>query len=101
MLGLSVTGVLTQLVKITVGRPRPGMMLSHHTICRQNNQIILVDLIARCIPPSDYTQPLLSLSTLAICTQTDQGMMRDGWRSFFSGHSSCESLSPFSSVVDY
>ncbi|KAI8998589.1 acid phosphatase/Vanadium-dependent haloperoxidase [Trametes punicea] len=68
LLSLSLTGGITQFVKITVGRPRP-------------------DLIARCIPRA-VVDPTLGLSTVHICTQTDKHILQDGWRSFPSGHSS-------------
>ncbi|KAH0827133.1 PAP2-domain-containing protein [Lanmaoa asiatica] len=69
ILGLAITGAVTQFSKITVGRPRP-------------------DLLSRCIPISGSQDPTYGLSTDAICTQTDQSIMIDGWRSFPSGHSS-------------
>ncbi|TDL24807.1 PAP2-domain-containing protein [Rickenella mellea] len=69
ILSLSLTGAFTQFTKITVGRPRP-------------------DIISRCQPPSGVTNPPYGLVSVAICTQTDQAILRDGWRSFFSGHSS-------------
>jgi len=69
ILGLALTGSITQFSKITVGRPRP-------------------DIIARCIPIPGSVDPTYGLSTTAICTQTDVAIMRDGFRSFPSGHSS-------------
>ncbi|KAG8217763.1 phosphatidic acid phosphatase type 2/haloperoxidase [Butyriboletus roseoflavus] len=69
ILGLAITGAVTQFSKITVGRPRP-------------------DLLSRCIPISGSQDLAYGLSTDAICTQTDQSIMLDGWRSFPSGHSS-------------
>ncbi|KAF4615260.1 hypothetical protein D9613_003209 [Agrocybe pediades] len=69
ILGLALTGSLTQIVKITVGRPRP-------------------DLIDRCQPPAGSVDPPFQLSNWTICTQTDNAIMNDGFRSFFSGHSS-------------
>ncbi|KAF8559833.1 PAP2-domain-containing protein [Imleria badia] len=69
ILGLAITGAVTQFSKITVGRPRP-------------------DLLSRCIPTSGSQDPTYGLLTDAICTQTDQSIMLDGWRSFPSGHSS-------------
>ncbi|KAF8911073.1 phosphatidic acid phosphatase type 2/haloperoxidase [Gymnopilus junonius] len=69
ILSLSLTGALTQVVKITVGRPRP-------------------DLLDRCQPPVGLTDPPLRLTNWTICAQTDEAMMIDGFRSFFSGHSS-------------
>jgi len=69
ILGLAITGSFTQVVKITVGRPRP-------------------DFLSRCQPPPDLTDPPYGLSDWTICSQTDNHIMRDGFRSFFSGHSS-------------
>ncbi|KAK1232275.1 hypothetical protein PQX77_004649 [Marasmius sp. AFHP31] len=65
--GLAITGSITQFVKITVGRPRP-------------------DLIDRCQPPTGSVDPEFGSSTWHICTRTD--LLRDGFRSFPSGHSS-------------
>ncbi|PPQ70286.1 hypothetical protein CVT24_000849 [Panaeolus cyanescens] len=61
--------VLWALVKITVGRPRP-------------------DVISRCQPIAGSVDPPLGLSNSSICTQTDHEILIDGFRSFFSGHSS-------------
>ncbi|KIM49414.1 hypothetical protein M413DRAFT_438592 [Hebeloma cylindrosporum] len=69
ILGLALTGSLTQVVKITVGRPRP-------------------DLLDRCQPPSGLSDPQYGLTSWTVCTQTDNTILRDGFRSFFSGHSS-------------
>ncbi|KAI6028622.1 PAP2-domain-containing protein [Pisolithus orientalis] len=69
ILGLAITGAITQFSKITTGRPRP-------------------DLLSRCIPRPGSQDPTYGLSSDAICTQTDQYIMIDGWRSFPSGHSS-------------
>ncbi|KAJ8583313.1 PAP2-domain-containing protein, partial [Rhizopogon salebrosus TDB-379] len=69
LLSLSMTGSVTQLVKVTVGRPRP-------------------DLIARCQPAPGSEDPLWGLSTVDICTQTVSYILEDGWKSFPSGHSS-------------
>ncbi|KAG8695937.1 hypothetical protein FRC09_008848 [Ceratobasidium sp. 395] len=69
-LSLATTGAVTQVVKVTVGRPRP-------------------DAIARCKPMDGaHDHAVFGLVTTAICTETDAYMMKDGWRSFFSGHSS-------------
>jgi len=69
LLGLSLTGSITQVVKITVGRPRP-------------------DVIARCLPQAGATDPQFGLSSVAICTRAAGPIIHDGWRSFPSGHSS-------------
>lgn len=71
VLSLSVTGVITQFTKLTVGRPRP-------------------DVISRCMPPAGSVDPPFGLTTASICTQTDIAILNDGFRSFPSGHSSCE-----------
>lgn len=63
--------VLTDAMKICTGKPRP-------------------DLIDRCQPPlGSHDPPLYGLSTYKICTQTDKAILRDGFKSFPSGHSSC------------
>ncbi|KAG6336917.1 hypothetical protein ID866_2155 [Astraeus odoratus] len=49
---------------------------------------VLGHLLSRCIPISSSQDPTYGLSTDAICTQTDEAIMIDGWRSFPSGHSS-------------
>lgn len=69
VLGLAITGVITQITKITVGRPRP-------------------DVISRCKPIAGSIDPPWGLSSAEICTQTDMFILNDGWRSFPSGHSS-------------
>lgn len=71
VLGLAIsiltTLFLTDVFKDAIGRPRP-------------------DLIARCQP--DLTAPQDMLVTINVCKQRDGHVLRDGWRSFPSGHSS-------------
>lgn len=67
VISLILSSFLTDVVKNTVGRPRP-------------------DLIARCKPAKDA--PEHALVTIDICTETDHHILHDGWRSFPSGHSS-------------
>ncbi|KAF8894685.1 phosphatidic acid phosphatase type 2/haloperoxidase [Infundibulicybe gibba] len=69
VLSLATTGSFTQFIKITVGRPRP-------------------DILDRCQPPPGASDPPFGLSVFTICTQTDNGILRDGFRSFPSGHAS-------------
>ncbi|KIO28193.1 hypothetical protein M407DRAFT_243148 [Tulasnella calospora MUT 4182] len=70
VLSLGLTGTITNVVKICVGRPRP-------------------DLIDRCQPVAGSVNALVhGLSNHTICTQTDQYILKDGFRSFPSGHSS-------------
>ena len=66
-ISLILTSFLTDVVKNSVGRPRP-------------------DLLARCKPKRGTNEhPLV---TIDICTETDHHILHDGWRSFPSGHSS-------------
>lgn len=69
-LSISLSQVITNLFKITVGRPRP-------------------DLISRCVPAAGSTDAsLYGLSTCEICTQMSPSLLQDVFRSFPSGHSS-------------
>ncbi|KAJ2352941.1 hypothetical protein GGF43_003619 [Coemansia sp. RSA 2618] len=58
----------TNIIKNVVGRPRP-------------------DFIARC-QPNITENPPLRLVDYRVCTQTDLGYLREGMRSFPSGHAS-------------
>lgn len=66
-ISMALTVCLTDIIKNTVGRPRP-------------------DLISRCIPKPNTPHDILV--TIDICTQTNHHVLHDGWRSFPSGHSS-------------
>ena len=83
------TGAVTQVVKLTVGRPRPG-----NPIFPFSSTLITVlygvDILDRCQPPAGLSDPPYQLSNSTICTQTNVAIMRDGFRSFPSGHSSRE-----------
>ncbi|KAI8876770.1 PAP2-domain-containing protein [Backusella circina FSU 941] len=69
-LGLSMTIMLTDVIKITAGRPRP-------------------DMLSRCQPPADTVDPLFGLTSVNACTTPiDSHIMIDGFKSFPSGHSS-------------
>ncbi|KAF9204033.1 hypothetical protein BGZ49_005772 [Haplosporangium sp. Z 27] len=77
LLGLLVsvllTTIFTQVIKVTVGKHRP-------------------DFLSRCQPmmngvPITHDQPL-QLWTIDVCTQTDHAILKDGYRSFPSGHAS-------------
>ncbi|KAI0093873.1 PAP2-domain-containing protein [Irpex rosettiformis] len=70
VVSLSLTAVVSEVTKITVGRPRP-------------------DMISRCVPQPGSTDPPFGLSTSDICTaDRNTYEFNDGWRSFPSGHSS-------------
>ena len=64
---LILTSFLTDVIKNVVGRPRP-------------------DFISRCMPQRGTPGDILVAWT--VCTQTNDHILQDGWRSFPSGHSS-------------
>jgi diacylglycerol diphosphate phosphatase / phosphatidate phosphatase len=54
-----------------------------------SNAIATLDLISRCLPsPGLKDSPVWGLSNYTICTQVDEYILRDGFRSFPSGHAS-------------
>ncbi|KAI4250117.1 MAG: hypothetical protein L6R40_000289 [Gallowayella cf. fulva] len=62
--------VITGALKNATGKPRP-------------------DLIARCLPEQGSSDPFVyGLSDISICTQKNHKLLKDGFRSFPSGHSS-------------
>lgn len=62
--------VITGALKNATGKPRP-------------------DLIDRCQPqPGSEDPPVFGLSNSTICSQTNHAILKDGFRSFPSGHSS-------------
>jgi len=68
ILAQAITWVVTDCIKLTVGRPRP-------------------DLIARCKPfEGAMNAAQYGLATWAVCT--DDSKLKDGFRSFPSGHAS-------------
>lgn len=74
LLSVATTTVITQVIKITVGRPRP-------------------DMLSRCQPIEGAADAAVyGLSTVAICTVQSGRIILDGFRSFPSGHASCASL---------
>ncbi|KAF9126493.1 hypothetical protein BGW39_006587 [Mortierella sp. 14UC] len=77
LLSVSLTIVVTQVVKVTVGKHRP-------------------DFLDRCKPMLNgvavtHDEPM-KLWTVDICTTTDHSGFKDGMRSFPSGHASSEHL---------
>ncbi|KAI8143172.1 phosphatidic acid phosphatase type 2/haloperoxidase [Fennellomyces sp. T-0311] len=69
-LALSMTIMLTDIIKITGGRPRP-------------------DFLARCQPAPGAEDPPFGVSNYTVCTTPiDSYIMKDGYKSFPSGHSS-------------
>ncbi|KAI8637448.1 phosphatidic acid phosphatase type 2/haloperoxidase [Parasitella parasitica] len=67
---LSLTIMMTDVIKITVGRPRP-------------------DMLDRCQPPHGIENPPLLLLNYTICTEDHNTYkFKDGFKSFPSGHAS-------------
>ncbi|KAI9264754.1 phosphatidic acid phosphatase type 2/haloperoxidase [Sporodiniella umbellata] len=69
-LALSMTIMMTDVIKVCVGRPRP-------------------DMLDRCQPPPGIEDPVLHLLNYTICTaDPNTYKFKDGFKSFPSGHSS-------------
>ncbi|KAF2664257.1 PAP2-domain-containing protein [Microthyrium microscopicum] len=69
-LSIGLQYVIVGSLKNAIGKPRP-------------------DLIDRCIPKEGSQDPMpFGLSNHSICTQTNNAILKDGFRSFPSGHSS-------------
>jgi diacylglycerol diphosphate phosphatase / phosphatidate phosphatase len=89
VLSLAITGSFTQVTKITVGRPRPGMDGLYPLILHLSEvSILLLDIIDRCQPSAGSVDPPFGLTSSAICRQTNAAILIDGFRSFPSGHAS-------------
>lgn len=56
---------------------------------------LAIDIVDRCQPLAGAVDPTFGLSNYTICQQQDNGVLRDGFRSFPSGHSSCEVAAMF------
>ncbi|OCK81969.1 PAP2-domain-containing protein [Lepidopterella palustris CBS 459.81] len=69
LLATAAAFTITGALKNAIGKPRP-------------------DLLARCLPPPGSVDPPFGLSDHSICTQKDNAILKDGFRSFPSGHSS-------------
>ncbi|KAI9503642.1 phosphatidic acid phosphatase type 2/haloperoxidase, partial [Coemansia spiralis] len=67
-MAMGLNNTATNVLKNAVGRPRP-------------------DFIDRCQPTATHN-PALKLVDYRVCGQTDAGLLRDGMRSFPSGHAS-------------
>lgn len=67
LVALMLTSFLTDIVKNAVGRPRP-------------------DLLSRCKPARGT--PGDALVAWTVCSETNEHVLQEGWRSFPSGHSS-------------
>lgn len=69
-LSCSITTVMTQVIKVCVGRPRP-------------------DMLSRCMPMEGAAnRPFYGLATIAVCQVQTGHIIDDGFKSFPSGHTS-------------
>jgi membrane-associated phospholipid phosphatase len=90
-LSLATAFLITQGMKNLFGKPRPDLL----SRC-QPDFSRLADFAIRS-PGREVVDPAWVLVTSGICTNTDQDILKDGFKSFPSGHSSCKhipSLSP-------
>ena len=88
ILSLALTGAITNIFKVTAGRPRPdlidrvGRLYSKRTVTDYNP-------LTQCQPaPGSANAAVYGLVDYTICTQADNGILRDGFRSLISGHAS-------------
>lgn len=88
-LSLATAFLVTQGMKNLFGKPRPDLLsrcqpdLSRGAIAK-----------AAVNPVGEIFNENWVLVTSAICTQTDADLLKDGFKSFPSGHASCKSNSP-------
>lgn len=99
-LSLALTTTLTDIVKITVGRPRPDFLdrcqLIAGTVNAAPYGLTTVNPIPSFLMIYNYEglalmcthDVLLRIPQVAACTQTKAAILNDGFKSFFSGHAS-------------
>ncbi|KAF2743112.1 PAP2 domain-containing protein [Sporormia fimetaria CBS 119925] len=80
-LSLATAFMVTQGMKLLFGKPRPDLL----SRCRPDPSRILQTDVSTY---GDTVDPRWVLVTSAICTQTDDDILQDGFKSFPSGHAS-------------
>lgn len=75
-----------QIVKNSVGRPRPDLLARCKPVGQSND--MLESLLSILIELQEKGTPEHGLVNWVVCTETDHHVLHDGWRSFPSGHSS-------------
>lgn len=80
-LALATAFLITQGMKNLFGKPRPDLL----SRCKPNLDLIQDYAVNRV---GDVFDPSWVLVTSGICTQTDNALLKDGFKSFPSGHSS-------------
>lgn len=86
-LSLATAFMITQGMKLLFGKPRPDLL----SRCRPD-----LDRIARATvnPIGNNFDSLWVLVTSDVCTNTDDDILQDGFKSFPSGHASCKFFFP-------
>lgn len=82
-LSLATAFMLTQGMKLLFGKPRPDLL----SRCRPDLSR-LQETTVNSIVGAEFNAAWV-LVTDAICTNTDEDIMKDGFKSFPSGHASC------------
>lgn len=82
-LSLATAFMITQGMKNLFGKPRPDLL----SRCRPDLDRIQDFAITNVV--GDSFNPNWVLVTADICTNTDDDILKDGFKSFPSGHSSC------------
>lgn len=82
-LSLATAFLITQGMKNLFGKPRPDLL----SRCRPDLTRIGTTTIS---PLGEFYQPQWVLVTADICTQPDSDILKDGFKSFPSGHASCK-----------
>lgn len=105
LMSYTVAGFVTQIIKITVGRPRPDLIdrASFSSVSswtessgpRAKDAVppLILILSSGCIPAPGSHDHVPGLSNYTICTQTNLFKLNDGFKSFPSGH--CASYHDF------
>lgn len=87
-LSLATAFLITQGMKNLFGKPRPDLL----SRCKPDLSRIADFAINPIV--GDIFDPAWVLVTSAICTETDNDLLKDGFKSFPSGHSSCKPFPP-------
>lgn len=81
-LGLAITAVFTNGLKLVTGNPRPDLL----SRCNPN----LLDISSHLLGGINDQVGEGTLVSWTICQQSDAGTLADGFQSFPSGHASCK-----------